>query len=159
MKLIYRCICMVLGAILGTGCSDMNEPAEYGPGPMPEYGVPTGVLSISGRVVDEQGDSVPGVQVSFMEGQSDTTDAQGSWDINDPNVYFPCTMDDEADCTVAARDIDGSANGGPYPAAEMDLDLVQTEPSSGSWYLGTWQQHEIEIVMTEAEKRKSRDSR
>ena len=42
MKLIYRCLCLVLGAVLGSGCSDSTDPVEYGP--IAEYGVPTGTV-------------------------------------------------------------------------------------------------------------------
>ncbi len=156
MKLIYRCICVVLGAILGSGCSSMDEP-EYGPGPMPEYGVPTGTINISGRVIDDLGEPIPGVEVAFMEGQADTTDAEGNWAINEDGAYLPCSFDDVIECTVAARDIDGPANGGPYPATELDLDLEQTEPSSGYWNLGTWEQHDVDIVLSEEDQGKPRD--
>jgi len=155
MKLIYRCICMVLGTILGTGCSsDMNDPVEYGPGPMPEYGVPTGTVSITGRVIDNVGEPIPGVEVNFNGAGADTTDAEGNWAINRDHVFFSCDINSGDDCTVEAKDIDGPDNGGPYPPSEVTLDLEQTEPSSGSYHLGTWEQHGVDIVMTEADKKR-----
>lgn len=158
MKMIYRCVCMVLGAILGTGCSsDLNDPVEYGPGPMPEYGVPTGTINITGRVINDQGAPIPGVEVSFDYAVADTTDALGNWAIDRGGVYFPCDLENENECTVQAEDIDGPANGGPYPPAETGLNLEQTEPSSGSFDLGTWEQHGIDIVMRDAKKRQPRD--
>lgn len=159
MKMIYRCICMVLGAILGTGCSDINDP-EYGPLPMPEYGVPTGSVSVTGRVVTESGDPIPGVEVGFGWTGVDTTDVEGNWDISRNNSYYPCEESSEGACIVEAKDIDGEDNGGPYPLAQVELDLIQTESPSGSYDLGKWEQHNVIIEMIDADKKwKPRDTR
>ncbi len=155
MKLIYRCICMVLGAILGSGCSNSMDPPEYGV--MPEYGVPTGTINITGRVVDDQGAPISGVQVSFQGAGADTTDAQGGWAIHRENDNIPCDVSNDTNCTIEAEDIDGPANGGTYAPSEVVLDLEQTDPGSGSYDLGTWEQHDIDVVMTEVKPRKPRD--
>jgi putative lipoprotein (rSAM/lipoprotein system) len=148
MKLIYRCLCAVLGAILGSGCSNSTEPVEYGP--MPEYGVPSGTVRLDGRVLNDQGGPIPGVEVSFAGARPDTTDASGNWVIDQQHVYIPCSSGGSPDCFVVAVDIDGGANGGPYPVAQQALDPTQTEPGSGGWDQGTWEQHAVDIVMTEA---------
>jgi len=147
MKLIYRCLSLVLGAILGAGCSDTTDPVEYGP--MPEYGVPSGHLVIDGTVRNTLGQPVPGIEVAFNGAGADTTDAAGAWSIDREYAFIPCAMISEADCTVAAEDIDGPANGGPYLPNQTLLDLIQTDPGSGSWDLGTWEQHGISITLTE----------
>jgi len=119
---------------------------------MPEYGVPTGTIHVAGRVVDDQGAPIPGAQVTFDYAEFDTTDAEGTWALNQENAYFPCANGGQAHCTVEAEDIDGPANGGPYPPSEVVLNLVQTEPGSGSWDQGTWEQENIEIVLTNNKK-------
>ena len=148
MKLIYRCLCLVFGAILGSGCSDSTEPVEYGP--MPEYGVPTGTVRLDGRVIDDRGAPIPGVEVSVVGAGADTTDAGGKWSIDEDQAYIPCVSTDQNDCILQAKDIDGPDNGGPYPTAQVLLDLVQTEPGSGAFDLGTWEQHGIDVTMTDA---------
>lgn len=148
MKLIYRCLCAVLGAILGAGCSNnLGEPVEYGP--MPEYGVPTGRVRVDGRVLDGGGTPIPGIEVALAGGPADTTDAGGSWAIDAQGVYIPCATGDSA-CAVVASDIDGAANGGPFPAVGMELDLAQTAPGSGADDVGTWEQHGVDIAMDDA---------
>lgn len=147
MKLIYRCLCVALGAILGSGCSDSTEPVEYGP--QPEYGVPTGTIRLDGRVINRLGAPVAGIEVSFAGARPDTTDAAGTWAIDEENASFFCVLNDQEDCLLSARDIDGAANGGPYFAPDMVLDLVRTRPGSGSFDIGVWEQHGIDVVMDE----------
>ncbi len=151
MKLIYRCFCAVLGAILGSGCSDSSEPVEYGP--MPEYGVPSGTVRVDGRAIDALGAPIPGIVVGLpVYGEYadlDTTDAAGRFDLEASGVR-PCPLDSDGVCTVKAADIDGPANGGPYPVATAPLDLQRTVPGSGSWDLGTWEQHGLDILMDDA---------
>lgn len=148
MKLVYRCLCAVLGAILGAGCSNnLGEPVEYGP--MPEYGVPTGRVRVDGRVLDGIGAPIPGIEVALATGPADTTDADGNWAIDAQGVYIPCA-DGGAACIVEATDIDGAANGGPFPAVEATLDLEQTAPGAGYLDVGTWEQHGVDIAMDDA---------
>ena len=140
MKLIYRCLCLVLGSILGSGCSDNTGLAEYG--------MPYGKLRLDGRVTDDQGTPIPGVQVHYAYSKADTTDADGKWSINDDWASVWCATSEQEDCTVGATDIDGPDNGGTYQPKEVELDLLQTEGASGDWYQGRWEQHNIEIIVT-----------
>lgn len=149
MKMIYRCLCAVLGAILGSGCSsNSTEPVEYGP--MPEYGVPTARVRLDGRVLDPVGAPIPGIEVAFDGAGTDTTDAGGNWSLAAEGTYVPCIDSSTPACAVTATDIDGAANGGPFPAVEATLDLEQTAPGSGYLDLGTWEQHGLDITMTDA---------
>lgn len=147
MKLIYRCLCLVLGAVLGSGCSDSTDPIEDDP--IAEYGMPSATVRVDGRVTDMIGLPIPGIEVTFPGAGVDTTDAQGNWSIDNEQVFLGCTMDDQVDCSVIAKDIDGPVNGGPFPSSEVVLDLVQTKPGSG-WNTGTWEQHDINIEMIDA---------
>lgn len=149
MKLIYRCLCTVLGAILGAGCSnDPGEPVEYGP--MPEYGVPTGKVRVDGRVLDRAGTPIPGIEVAFAAGAADTSDGGGAWSITADDIHIPCAGDGARACTVVATDIDGAVHGGPYPSVETTLHLNRTSPGQGSWDQGTWEQHGLDIAMDDA---------
>ncbi len=151
MKLIYRYICIALGAILGSGCSDSTSPDPVEYGPMPEYGVPSGTVHASGRVLDNEGTPVQGIQVSVEFALPDTTDAQGNWAIDQNSTYIPCS-DGQTDCLVEAEDIDGPDNGGTYPTASVVLELEQTEPGSSTFDLGTWEQHGLDIVLPNPRK-------
>ncbi len=148
MKLIYRCLCLVLGAVLGSGCSDSTEPVEYGP--MPEYGVPSGTIRLDGRVLDHVGAPISGVEVSFLGALADTSDAAGAWSLDGQHGYIPCVDGGPTDCEVVATDIDGPANGGPFPPVTVTLDLTQTVPGNGGYDQGTWEQHNIDIVLDDA---------
>ncbi len=147
MKMIYRCFCLFLGALLGTGCDDRDDPVEYGPGPMPEYGVPTGHVIISGQVNDGLGDPIEGIEVSFVNAAPTTTDASGNFSINQENVYVPCAESSGSSCSIEARDVDGEDNGGDHVTVEMELDLDQTDPGAGSYDQGTWEKHDVEVSM------------
>ena len=147
MKLIYRCLCMVLGAILGSGCSDSTEPEpEYAP-PQPEYGVPTATVHVAGKTVDGAGFPIPGIQVTMAGAGSDISDAAGEWAIDNDHAFIPCVEDSLTSCKAVAEDIDGPDNGGPYPTMELNLNLVQTEPGSGNWDMGTWEQLGVNFIM------------
>ncbi len=139
MRLIYRCMCLVLGAILGTGCND--------PGDVAEYGMPFALLKVDGRVVDRDGAPIPDVAVTLSgaSARADTTDAAGQWGFDLMVDGTPCTDG----CQAVATDIDGPDHGGPYPPAAVPLDLTQTEAGSG-WNQGTWEQHGLDLVMDDA---------
>ena len=84
MKLIYRYLCVVLGAVLGAGCSDSSDPDD----PVAEYGMPHGRLVVDGRVVDPGGTPLPGIEVSFAGGGADTTGVEGNWAIDATTSLF-----------------------------------------------------------------------
>jgi len=146
MKLIYRCLCTILGAVLGSGCSDSTSPEpEYAP-PQPEYGVPTATVHVTGKTVDAGGRPIPGILVTMAGAGSDTSDAAGEWAIDNDHAFIPCVEDPVTACKVVAEDIDGPDNG-IYPDMEHVLNLVQTEPGSGHLDLGTWEQQNVDIAM------------
>ena len=148
MRLIYRWICVAIGAVLGSGCSDNpTDPVEYGPVPMPEYGVPTGTIVLDGRVLDGRGAGIPGIEVVFNGGVADTTDATGAWSIDADHVFIPCAGGHANSCEVTANDIDGPDNGGHYPSVKVVLDPDQTDPGDGGSDQGTWEQHGVDIAM------------
>jgi putative lipoprotein (rSAM/lipoprotein system) len=143
MRFVFRLLAGVVGGMLHlAGCSDSPVEPEYGPAA--EYGAPHADYRISGRVVAAGTDQpIPGIEVAFMQGRADTTDAEGRWAID--TEWGPC-----ADaCAVQATDIDGPDNGAFAPA-EVPLDLEQTEAGDGRWYLGRFEQHDLAIELDES---------
>ena len=139
MKFIHRCWCLLLGALLPSACSDNTN------GPLPEYGMPQATVKLDGEVVDVAGAPVRDIVVEMSGFGSTTTDASGKW-LLDEVGYSSCVEDDKLSCGLEAKDVDGPANGGPYPPSLVVLDLQQTQPGSG-WNLGTFEQHDVRIVM------------
>lgn len=151
MRIFYRCVCLVLGALLGAGCDSGTDPD---PNNVAEYGMPYGKLRIDGHVRDETGQPIAGVRVSHggYYGTADTTDASGAWAIADDFAAVPCTPGDSTRCAVLAEDIDGAENGAFEQKVRL-LDLTRTEDGEG-WYQGRYEQHGIDIVMPESEPEK-----
>ena len=143
MKLIYRYICLALGAILGAACGqdsdENNDPIA------PEYGVPTGTVTVSGVVQDAEGQGIEGIEIELTNSERDTTDVLGRFSIQGQGIFLPCLYGNTT-CQVQARDIDGAANGS-YIDASVDLDLQQTAPGQGGWDMGTFVDQNVNIVM------------
>lgn len=129
------------------------------------YGVPTVDFSVKGRVVDANGKPVKGLHVLLIDSRidpdnlpqneywdaelrrmSDTTDAQGGFEVNGSDRPWEKMR-------VMVRDIDGAKNG----SFEQQLvDIEFGEPESGNkpvsqWQLGT-KKAEILIKMKRKKK-------
>lgn len=139
MKFLHRCWCLLLGALLPSGCGD--DTIE----PTPEYGVPYATVKLDGDVVDFVGQPVKDIVVEMDGFGSTTTDESGTWSLA-ANGFNACVTDSHLTCGLVATDVDGSANGGPYPPSMVVLDLEQTAPGHG-FGVGTFEQHDIRIVM------------
>jgi putative lipoprotein (rSAM/lipoprotein system) len=144
MRVLYRCAAVVLGAILGFGCEHSVEPSEYGS--------PYATLRLDGHVTAaSSGNPITNILVSLhhdSDVQSEVrSDAQGHWSMRvDHGPLCGATGSDA--CSLSVSDTDGHANGGKFAAASVPLDLVRTEHGH-SWYEGTFEQHNIEIELTE----------
>lgn len=138
MKLIYRWLCLALGAFLGSGCEsdDCNSPTGR-----------TATVHVDGQVVDQSGAPLANIHVAFEDGKSDTTDAAGDWSIvATGTVPAACVEDDQSPCMLAAHEI-GYPEGRIYLPHRSALDLVQAEDGQGDWDLGLWEQRDIRVVM------------
>ena len=149
MRWIQRILCTVLGGILGLGCGD--DGVSPGPGPEPEYGVPRARFRLDGVVRARLGGGpLRGIRVLMRRnGQVDSTIAaatgdDGRWAIDAEG--FPCG----AECRLLASDPDGPLNGGSFADTIVVLNLEQTAPGSGSWFAGTFEQHDIEVQLSPA---------
>ena len=140
MKFIHRCWCLLLGALLPQACSD--NPTDP---PAPEYGAPYATVNLDGEVVDVAGAPVRDIVVEMDGFGSATSDASGKWSL-ESHGFSSCIADSQLTCGLEAKDVDGPDNGGPYPPSLVVLDLQQTQPGSG-WNLGTFEQHDVKIVM------------
>jgi len=129
------------------------------------YGVPTMNFVVKGKVINEQGKPVKGLQVillnrnaditpeemhedneyirEYIQRASDTTDAEGN--------YMVRTSDTPAEKQqMIVRDIDGEKNG-KYKSLLLDIDYreaTQTEERQG-WNMGT--REKVEDVVVEIE--------
>ncbi len=139
MKLIYRCLCVVLGAILGAGC----DSDDGGGGPSTR----SATVRIDGQAVDVTDAPLPGIHVAFEGDVADTTDAAGHWSIEARgSVPGVCVDDVDAPCMIAAHEV-GFPDGNIYFPYRESLDLVQTQPGGNIFDLGLWEQHDIRVVL------------
>jgi len=137
MKLIYRWLCVAIGAVLGAGCeSDDSGPQTR-----------SATVHIDGEVVDELGAPVAGIHVAFEDDVADTTGANGAWSIvARGTVPADCVADVQSPCRLTAHE-PGHPYGNIYLPHRGPLDLVRTEDGRNSFDLGLWEQHDIRVVM------------
>jgi putative lipoprotein (rSAM/lipoprotein system) len=144
MRVLYRCAAVVLGAILGFGCNQSQQPVEYGQ--------PYATLKLDGQVTAAgSGNPITNILVTLRQDsdmQSEVrSDAQGHWSMRlDHGPLCGTTGSDP--CSLSVSDTDGPAQGGTFANVSLPLDLVRTE-AGGGWYEGTFEQHDIEIELTE----------
>ena len=113
--------------------------------PVCMYGTPSAEWSVKGKVIDEAGEPVPGLQVAL-----------GNRVDNEPGViydenYYPLdTLKTGPDGTyqivrngfplsqlqVDVKDIDGEANGGEFQDVTLVVKDFQFEDGDGAWYSG-----------------------
>ena len=92
----------------------------------------------SGRVVDDRGNPIQGIEVRTEDGghfeyNTGFSDYQGYIDAR--GSFWPGTQHGK----VQFIDIDGEANGGEFETLTVDIEnATQTEEGSGSWYDGAY---------------------
>jgi putative lipoprotein (rSAM/lipoprotein system) len=140
MRVLYRCAAVVLGAILGFGCEHSVVPGEYGS--------PYATLSLDGQVTAAgSGNPIANIRVALRDSSDVRSDAQGHWSMHFDG-WSPCGASGFSPCSLSVSDTDGPAHGGTFIATSVPLDLVRTEDGH-RWYEGTFEQHDIEIELTE----------
>ena len=131
----------MLAALLGitSGCKGGGDDVVC------MYGVPTVSYEMKGKVTDEAGMPVEGIEVSFERvspadstmagyafGPVATTDSSGQWRA--------CFQDDPAAIIkVLYRDVDGPENGGPFAqdsTVVRDIDPVKDTTDNNPFNLG-----------------------
>lgn len=115
------------------------------------YGTPTMDFEVSGKVVNQQSEPIPGIKVSCNDRGNDRgngpssvlTDQDGSFSISGSAMS----------ARLGFEDIDGPENGGEYAGMHKDIDVKQVEKGDG-WYMGKYEARNVVIRMTEKEKEK-----
>jgi len=141
----YGFFAMLL-ALLGIGgCSDINNEDNPFREMMLMYGTPTAQFSVKGKVTDEKGNAIQGLQVilgnRFYDNSSVTYD----------HHYFPVdTLTTDSDgvyqfessrispienLQVDVNDIDGAAGGGEFNSATTVVRNIEYKDGNG-WYRG-----------------------
>lgn len=108
------------------------------------YGSPTADFSAKGRVIDEAGQPIQGLQVILgnrrhgenYDGTSYTPiDSLKTGPNGEYEVYFASTIP-VTNLQVDVNDIDGEANGGSFESATVLVKDIQYEDGKG-WYEGS----------------------
>ncbi|MBQ7422909.1 MAG: radical SAM-associated putative lipoprotein [Prevotella sp.] len=139
-KLLQKALSMVMVALGFMSCS------EDGPGrEVCLYGSPTMSFLVKGRVADEAGKPLKGINIKLKEGMgynggclmdSVFTDVEGHFQtkalVN--TVLSPYTK-------IIFDDVDGEENGGTFVSDTVDIDKLDREKvreSDGHWYQGEY---------------------
>lgn len=137
----YGFFAMLL-ALLGIGgCQDLPEEEEM----RLMYGTPTAQFSVKGKVTDEKGNAIQGLQVilgnRFYDNSSVTydhhyfpvdtltTDSDGVYQFESSRI-FPIE-----NLQVDVNDIDGAAGGGEFNSATTVVRNIEYKDGNG-WYRG-----------------------
>ncbi len=111
----------------------------YGP-PADEYGSPRADFELKGKVVNEAGAPIEGIEVSakwqiydFYPTHTTTTDSNGEYLIEDPDAWFGTTK-----LTITAEDVDGEENGGEFATEDSEIEVKPEDyvGGDGRWYDG-----------------------
>jgi len=135
----------MLFALLGIGaCGEINEDDPNFRNGEVMYGVPTVYYSVKGKVTDENGKAVDGIQVRVQrQAKGDnriwyddmtapiTSGTDGKWST-EPRDMPTSTL------KIVFTDIDGDANGGEFAADSLLVPVTITKDSKNTdpWYYG-----------------------
>lgn len=133
-------------ALLGFSCGNDNEEIPC------EYGSPHATYEIKGKVVDQEGRTIPNIQVTistthqYVHFQNDSlaTNAQGEFEIAASLTSFG----EDVSFKIKAEDIDGPDNGGQFEDIITDVPFKKEDLREGddNWNAGNAQK-DITITM------------
>jgi putative lipoprotein (rSAM/lipoprotein system) len=107
------------------------------------YGSPVVDFSVKGKVMDSEGNPIPGIEISYdYSSHKVYTLKDGSFDYTSEDVGFEMET-----VTLSFTDIDGEENGGDFQSKEVAVEMQQTEPGDGGWNYGKFEAENVEIVM------------
>lgn len=109
-----------------------------------EYGCPYADYKIKGKVVDEEGSPIPGIQVitpdpwneyGYLQADTVISNNSGEFTTQPPTSSFG----DDITFKVTAKDIDGEANGGLFEEKETEVTFQKEDlkGASGNWFYGS----------------------
>lgn len=111
-----------------------------------EYGSPYATYEIKGKVVSEEGNAIPNIQIiipapdaiddgnMYIHRDTILTDSSGDFQTQLSDSYFSV----DYTIKIATKDIDGEANGGLFEekTTEVAFNRDDLKGASGYWYLG-----------------------
>lgn len=99
-----------------------------------EYGSPYASYEVKGKVTDQQGNPIPGIQVTCdaMYIQPVYTESDGSYALNGDG--FP-----REKIQVSFEDVDGEENGGLFAARSVSVETVHVKEGDGNWDFGVYE--------------------
>jgi putative lipoprotein (rSAM/lipoprotein system) len=141
----------LLGVTASISCDNVIEsPDMYGTPPsnyddmVCMYGSPVVDFSVKGKVMDSEGNPIPGIEISYdYSSHKVYTLKDGSFDYTSEDLGFEMET-----VTLSFTDIDGEENGGDFQSKEVAVERQQTEPGDGGWNYGKFEAENVEIVMT-----------
>ncbi len=143
-----KLILMSLAALgFATACSDVKDEEE----PTCEYGSPWVTFSVKGKVTNEAGEPVKGIDVGLEDDYQSagrfTTNENGEFVIEQGSTFGIKPNGTEI---LVFTDIDGEENGS-YETKEVEVSFVRNEDiPSGDWYNGDYTATEdVEVVLRE----------
>lgn len=143
-KRIEKRLSFLLLTLLGflTACEKLKKEED----PYVMYGTPRADFRAQGKVTDNEGNPIKGIQVRSEEYGSKgiLTAEDGGYDIS--GSMFP----DRVQLTFT--DIDGPDNGGEFTERAVDVKFTQddrTGKGDGSWYSGSFARTGVDITLKE----------
>ncbi len=139
-RVIHGLLAMLGFSACTTTCGDLPGPLDmYGP-PVAEYGVPHVEFTFKGRVLDKDGNPIPGIKVSPLieVGSQGTLHTDENGEV-EGRLGFVQTWDLEK-IGIAFEDEDGPENGGSFARDTLrfkDLNVQKVKEGSG-WNEGTY---------------------
>lgn len=99
-----------------------------------EYGSPYASFEVKGKVTDQQGKPIPGIQVTCdaMYIQPVYTESDGSYALHGDG--FP-----REKIHVSFEDVDGEENGGLFAARSVSVETVHVKDGDGNWDFGVYE--------------------
>ncbi|MDD2594912.1 MAG: radical SAM-associated putative lipoprotein [Bacteroidales bacterium] len=129
---------MLLSAIGMTSCNGLIETIG---GQLLMYGSPTANYRISGKVKDEAGKGINGIQVvvgwpmTYMENINYFRPIDTLYTDSNGNYSFSETMP-QTNIRILANDVDGEGNGGKFKSDSINISNIKFTGGDGSWYKG-----------------------
>lgn len=138
-KRIRKRLSLLALALLGFATACDKKPVDM-------YGTPRADFRARGKVSDNEGRPIRGIQVrsEAYESREILTSEDGSYDIS--GSMFPNRM------RLTFTDIDGPDNGGEFLERAVDVKFTQddrTGKGDGSWYSGSFAREGIDVTLVE----------
>lgn len=127
-----------------------------------EYGSPYATYEIKGKVVDEAGTAIPGIQVVIAESVDEEyalyayrdtlkSNRNGEFEVK---IGLP-TFGDNTSFQIKTKDLDGIDNGGKFEdiTTEVSFKKEELKGGDGNWYQGKAEK-DVTITLEQAPKNK-----